>query len=73
MSVSFPKLSESFILNEISELYNRGHNIAVFAHNDPEENVTHEEYEDIDVPVYYADASYTDFPNCFRRNLLKWL
>jgi len=59
---SFPKLSESFILNEINELYNRGHNIAVFAQNDPEENITHEEYEDIDVPIYYADASYTDLP-----------
>jgi glycosyltransferase involved in cell wall biosynthesis len=59
---SFPKLSESFILNEINELYNRGHNIAVFAQNDPEENITHEEYEDIDVPLYYADAPYTDFP-----------
>lgn len=59
---SFPKLSESFILNEINELYNRGHNIAVFAQNDPGETITHEEYEDIDVPIYYADASYTDFP-----------
>ncbi|MDB2265753.1 glycosyltransferase family 4 protein [Halorubrum ezzemoulense] len=59
---SFPKLSESFILNEINELYNRGHNIAVFAQSDPEENITHEEYEDINVPVCYADASYTDFP-----------
>lgn len=59
---SFPKLSESFILNEISELYERGHNIAVFAQSDPEENITHEEYENIDVPIYYADASYTDFP-----------
>jgi len=58
---SFPKLSESFILNEINELYNRGHNISVFAQNDPEENISHEEYEDIDVPIYYADASYTDF------------
>lgn len=59
---SFPKLSESFILNEINELHNRGHNIAVFAQNDPGETITHEEYEDIDGPVYYADASYTDFP-----------
>jgi len=59
---SFPKLSESFILNEINELYNRGHNIAVFAQNDPGESITHKEYEDIDVPIYYADASYTDFP-----------
>ena len=59
---SFPKLSESFILNEINELHNRGHNIAVFAQNDPGETITHEEYEDIDVPIYYADASYTDLP-----------
>ncbi|WP_071932913.1 glycosyltransferase family 4 protein [Halodesulfurarchaeum formicicum] len=59
---SFPKLSESFILNEITELHHRGHNIAVFAQNDPGENITHEEYEDIDVPIYYVDASYTDFP-----------
>jgi len=27
----FPKISESFILNEIKELYNRGYDIAVFA------------------------------------------
>jgi glycosyltransferase involved in cell wall biosynthesis len=59
---SFPKLSESFILNEINELYNRGYNIAIFAQNDPGEKITHEEYQDIDVPIYYADASYTDFP-----------
>lgn len=59
---SFPKLSESFILNEINELYNRGYNIAVFAQNEPGENLTHEEYQDIDVPIYYANASYMDFP-----------
>lgn len=57
---SFPKLSESFILNEINELYNRGHSIAVFAQNNPKEAITHEEYDDIDIPIYYADASYTD-------------
>jgi len=60
---SFPKLSTSFILNEIHELYNRGHNIAVFAQNAPEENLTHKEYENIDVPTYYVDESYTDFQN----------
>jgi glycosyltransferase involved in cell wall biosynthesis len=59
---SFPKLSESFILNEINELYNRGYNIAVFAQNNPGENLTHEEYQDINVPIHYADDSYTDFP-----------
>lgn len=64
---AFPKLSESFILNEINELRNRGHNIAVFARKDPEETITHEEYRDIDPPVYYADASYTDFPQLLSR------
>lgn len=59
---SFPKLSESFVLNEINELYKRGYNIAVFAQNYPEENITHDEHEDIEVPVYYADISFTDFP-----------
>ncbi|SEU14615.1 glycosyltransferase family 4 protein [Natrinema hispanicum] len=59
---SFPKLSESFILNEINELYNQGYNIAVFARNNPGEDITHEEYENIDIPIYYTDDSYTDFP-----------
>jgi len=58
---SFPKLSESFVLNEIYELENRGHNVAVFALNNPDEEVEHEEYEELDVPVHYADApNYTD-------------
>jgi glycosyltransferase involved in cell wall biosynthesis len=58
---SFPKLSESFVLNEIYELENRGHNVAVFALNNPDEDVEHEEYEKLDVPVHYVDSpSYTD-------------
>lgn len=59
---SFPKLSESFILNEIKELYTRGHNIAIFAQYDSGENITHEEFGEIDVPIYYSNASFTDFP-----------
>lgn len=58
----FPKISESFILNEINELYNRGYDIAVFALNDPGENITHEEHQNIEVPTYYADASYMGSP-----------
>lgn len=58
---SFPKLSESFVLNEIYELENRGHNVAVFALNNPDEDVEHEEYIELDVPVHYGDTpSYTD-------------
>lgn len=58
---SFPKLSESFVLNEIYELENRGHNVAVFALDNPDEDIEHEEYEELDVAVHYADTpSYTD-------------
>jgi glycosyltransferase involved in cell wall biosynthesis len=59
--VNFPKLSESFVLNEIYELENRGHNVAVFALNNPEKNVEHRELKKLDVPVHYADTpTYTD-------------
>ncbi|QRY24868.1 glycosyltransferase family 4 protein [Halobacterium sp. BOL4-2] len=57
---SFPKLSESFVLNEIRELKHRGHNVAVFALDNPSEEITHEEYRNISVPTYYADVSYID-------------
>lgn len=57
----FPKLSESFILNEIRELEMRGHNVAVFAMNDHRDELTHEEYDAIDAQVRYAEhPSYTD-------------
>jgi glycosyltransferase involved in cell wall biosynthesis len=59
---SFPKLSESFILNEINEFYARGHDVAVFAQKHPNESFTHDEYEKIEVPIIHANASYTDFP-----------
>jgi glycosyltransferase involved in cell wall biosynthesis len=59
---SFPELSESFILNEITELHNRGYDVAVFARNKAEVDITHTEYESLDIPIYYAKASYTDFP-----------
>ncbi|OYR56279.1 glycosyltransferase family 4 protein [Halorubrum halodurans] len=68
---SFPKLSESFVLNEISELTRRGHEVAVFALKDPGERTTHEEYEDLDVPVYYGNVSYTDFSDLFSRKTLR--
>lgn len=60
---SFPKLSESFVLNEITELKRRGHEVAVFAQNDPGEDVVHDELADIDLPVYYAQPSYTELPS----------
>ncbi|WP_114576274.1 glycosyltransferase [Saliphagus sp. LR7] len=52
---NYPKLSQSFVLNEISELKRRGHNIAVFARQDPGEDIQHDEYDELDVSVRYAE------------------
>ena len=40
---TFPKLSESFILNEIVELLKRGHDVQIFSMHTPMEDTTHEE------------------------------
>lgn len=49
----FPKLSESFVINEIYELENLGHNIAVFSLRKPEISMSHDEVADLDVEVGY--------------------
>ena len=51
----FPKLSESFVLNEISELTQAGHTVAVCSVYEPAEEPTHEEFTALDVPVQYID------------------
>jgi len=59
----FPKLSQSFILNEIYYLSKRGHNVAVFSLNRPDTDVQHDELDEIDIDVAYADApSVTSVP-----------
>lgn len=52
---SFPKLSESFILNELKELDSRGHDISVFALENPNEETEHEGISEMDVSVRYSD------------------
>ncbi len=39
----FPKLSETFILNEIIELTEKGHEITIFSINHPQESIMHPE------------------------------
>ncbi|WP_138004372.1 glycosyltransferase family 4 protein [Halalkalirubrum salinum] len=51
----FPKLSESFVLNEIYELSRAGHNVAVCSVYEPTEEPTHQELTDLDVPVQYIE------------------
>ncbi|TKX44655.1 glycosyltransferase [Halorubrum sp. ARQ200] len=65
----FPKISETFVLNEIHELYNRGHNIAVFALREGNKEITHDEFYDLDIPVYYVDLSYTDVTRLLPKRL----
>lgn len=50
----YPKLSESFVLNEIYELDRRGHDVAIFALDDPGETLKHSEVSDLDISVKYA-------------------
>jgi len=49
---SFPKLSKSFVLNEIDELEKRGYNISVFALSDDTDKITHSEYDDLNLDIY---------------------
>ena len=67
----FPKLSESFVLNEITELSRRGHNVSVFALDRTNENITHNEVEEIDVDIYYGEfPSIKSFPELFSKYIL---
>lgn len=51
----FPKLSESFIINEVYELEKRGHNISVFSMNRSNESIEHQEVKKLNASVCYAD------------------
>lgn len=67
----FPKLSESFVINELHELYQRGYDIAVFSFSQPDEEVTHEEMEKMDIPIYYGtQPSLSSLPELFSKNIL---
>jgi len=66
----FPKISESFVINEIHELDKRGHNVSVFAMRRPEEEITHSEVQKMDVNIHYGDTpSLKSALNLFNRNI----
>lgn len=67
---SFPKLSQSFVLNEIYELFQRGHDIVVCAFNEPAKSVTHTEFDKLSRSVQYVDEpTYTEIPELLTRCL----
>ncbi len=49
----FPKLSESFIINELYELEQRGHNLSIVAFKKIEHTIEHNELEQLNADVYY--------------------
>jgi glycosyltransferase involved in cell wall biosynthesis len=60
---NFPKLSESFILNEVITLVNRGHDVRVIARRNPDEAVEHAELAELDLDVHYLEPpSYSKLP-----------
>jgi colanic acid/amylovoran biosynthesis glycosyltransferase len=56
----FPKLSETFIINQVTGLLDRGHDVTVFASKSPDEEITHdavEAYDLIDITIYSESPS----------------
>lgn len=64
---SYPRLSQTFILNEILALEKIGVAIQIFALTDPHEKVVQMQVDQVQAPVHYLDA---DAPSRSFRNLL---
>ncbi|WP_239647717.1 glycosyltransferase family 4 protein [Natrinema altunense] len=59
-------------MNEIYELEKRGHNVAVCSLKEPDSEVNHDEYEDLNALIHYVDdPTYTDIIEAFQPELLK--
>lgn len=52
----FPKLSESFVLNELVYLEKLGHTVSIFADRKPKETVDHDRLSDLSADVAYATS-----------------
>jgi colanic acid/amylovoran biosynthesis glycosyltransferase len=49
----YPRLSETFIVNEMRELRRQGATLTILAAGDPGEKIVHTKVRELDVPVYY--------------------
>ncbi|KAB1196259.1 MULTISPECIES: glycosyltransferase family 4 protein [Haloferax] len=49
----FPKISETFVLNEIRELQRLGHRVTVVSLKDAETDIIHDEFEELDIDIHY--------------------
>jgi len=66
----FPKLSESFIVNEIVELMKKGHDVRIFSMNLPVEDIKHEVVNEYNI---LERTHYFSFNSIFRVNLINLL
>ncbi|WP_082256437.1 glycosyltransferase [Haloferax sp. ATB1] len=67
---TWPKLSESFILNEVVELSDRGHNVAVFSINKGDSEIQHTEFSQKQITAGYSTASELHPKDLFRASSL---
>lgn len=67
----FPTLSESFVINELYELDRRGHDVSVFSLREPDEEITHDEVQEMDLTIHYGEIpSFSSFPELLSRYVL---
>jgi glycosyltransferase involved in cell wall biosynthesis len=59
---TFPKLSETFVLNEILELERQGLELHIFSLREPTESKVHPAVADVRGPVTYVRSWYTPLP-----------
>ena len=69
---TFPKLQKSYVLNEIYELERRGHDVAVCALYEPDEEIVHEEYDELEIPITYLKRpTYSDATELLSTKVLR--
>lgn len=66
----FPKLSESFIINEIVELLKKGHNIQIYSYHSPKDHIKHEVFREYNL---LERTHYFSFNRLFKVNLFYFL
>jgi glycosyltransferase involved in cell wall biosynthesis len=52
----YPRLSETFIVNEIEELQRQGVKITILAQNDSGEDIVHEKVKALSIPIFYLPS-----------------
>ena len=69
----FPRLSETFILNQITGLIDRGHEVDIYAHSPANEPTVHTDIERYDLlkRTYYYGSFYKSMPANKARRFLK--